>query len=337
MSRQTGEKNRDEEKLRAMPDPLTIDGKIILPGEDKQLHLRIARLPTYTNIDLPVRVIRSEKPGPVLMLSGGLHGDEINGIEIVRRMIADNLLKPEIGSVIAVPLMNIYGFIQNVRGVPDGKDINRSFPGSKSGSLAKLVAYTIMNKIVPLIDIGIDFHTGGASRKNLPQIRCIVNNNKDLELAMAFAPPVIVHSSLIDKSFRKAAKKKGKRILVYETGEALRFDEEGIEEGIEGTMRLMQHLKMHTEAPKPNQSEVYQKSGWVRASYAGLFKPAVHLGEYVKKRTVVGWLTDPFGNENMKIISRREGRVIGLNNNPVVHKGDAILHLATDKMNSSNG
>lgn len=314
-----------------MPDFIDINDEKIGRGEDKQLYLRVARLPTYTNIDLPVRVIRSENPGPVVLLTGGLHGDEINGIEIVRRLLTKKLLKLEKGSVVAIPLMNIYGFIQNVRGVPDGKDINRSFPGSKNGSLAKLVAYVIMKEIIPQIDIGLDFHTGGNSRANFPQIRCVLNVEKNIELAKAFAPPVIIHSSLIDKSFRKAAYKKKKQILVYETGESLRFDESGIQEGVNGTLRLLKYLEMLKEAPEPNSFEIYEKSEWIRASFAGLYHPKVKLGDVVNKGMFIGAITDPFGDETKRIKSKFEGRIIGINNCPVVHKGDAILNIATHK------
>jgi uncharacterized protein len=315
-----------------MPDFMQINGEKIARGEDKQLYLRIARLPTYTNIDLPVRVIRAKESGPVLLLTGGLHGDEINGIEIVRRMISRGLLNPERGTVIAIPLMNVYGFIQNVRGVPDGKDINRSFPGSKTGSLAKLVAFTIMNEIVPKIDYGIDFHTGGASRSNFPQIRCVFDLTKNMELAHAFAPPVILHSSLINKSFRKAAHRKRKHILVFETGESLRFDEHGIREGINGTLRVMKYLGMKKEAPEPSViTEVYEKSAWVRAKYAGLYNPKIKLGDPVKRNQLLGMITDPFGDEVFKVKCRYDGKVIGINNCPVVHKGDAILHIAIHK------
>lgn len=314
-----------------MSDFLEINGEKIGRGEDKKLNLRIARLPTYTNIDLPVRVIRSKNPGPVVLLTGGLHGDEINGIEIVRRLLSNKLLKLEKGSVVAIPLMNIYGFIQNVRGVPDGKDINRSFPGSKTGSLAKLVAYTIMKQIIPIIDVGIDFHTGGSSRSNFPQIRCVLNIEQNLELAKAFAPPVIIHSGLIDKSFRKAAYKKGKHILVYETGESLRFDQNGIQEGINGTLRLFKYLNMIKEAPEPHSSEIYENSDWVRASFAGLYHSKIKLGDFIEKGMNLGSITDPFGNEKKMLKSKHEGRVIGLNNCPVVHKGDALLHVATQK------
>jgi uncharacterized protein len=315
-----------------MPDIIEINGMKIRRGDDKLIEISISRLPTYTDINLPVRVIRAEKPGPVLLLSGGLHGDEINGIEIVRRMLARKLIIPEKGTVIAIPLMNVYGFIQNVRGVPDGKDINRSFPGVKGGSLAKLVAFTIMKELIPQIDYGIDFHTGGASRSNYPQIRCSFNIDKNMELAKAFAPPVILHSPLIDKTFRKAAYKKGKHILVYETGESLRLDENGIVEGINGTLRLMKYLGMKSEAPEPGKTETYNKSGWVRARMAGLFQHKVSLGDHIKKRQTLGIITDPFGNEHFRIVGTQDGRVIGINNNPVIHKGDAIFHIARNQV-----
>lgn len=317
-----------------MPDIIQIGGEKIRRGEDRHLFLRIAKLPTHTHIDLPVRVIRSAEPGPVLLLSGGLHGDEINGIEIVRRMLARKMLIPEKGTVIAIPLMNIYGFIQNVRGVPDGKDINRSFPGSKTGSLAKLVAFTIMNEIIPKIDYGIDFHTGGASRSNYPQIRCVFHLEKNIELAKAFAPPVILHSPFIDQSFRKAAYKKKKHILVFETGESLRYDEFGINLAIEGTQRVMCHLGMKSEMTKPEyKTDIFQGSVWARAPLAGLFTSKIKNGDEVKKKQVLGVITDPFGSDVDSIKSRYDGRVIGINYNPIVHKGDAIMHIATNKQN----
>jgi predicted deacylase len=312
-----------------MPDSITINKHKIGPGEQKEIQLNIARLPTYTNIDLPVHVFRAEEEGPSLLLTGGLHGDELNGIEIVRRMISRDMLIPEKGSVVAIPLVNVYGFIQNVRGLPDGKDINRSFPGVKGGSLARLLAYTLMNEIVPQIDYGIDFHTGGSARSNYPQIRCVLDDEKNIELARAFEPPFIINSTLIDKSFRKAAQKKGKPVLVYETGESTRFDEDGIEEGIKGTMRLMRYLGMKDDAPEPkHQTEIYRKTTWVRAKYAGLFKPKIELGDKVNKKQVLGHITDPYGNEQFKSVCPHDGRIIGLNYAPVVHKGDALLHLA---------
>jgi len=316
-----------------MPEIIRINGYQIGLGEDKQVQIGIARLPTYTNIELSVRVIRAENDGPVVLLSGGLHGDEINGIEIVRRLITGDNLALKAGTIIAIPLMNVYGFIQNVRGVPDGKDINRSFPGTTHGSLANLVAYTIVKEIIPIIDYGLDFHTGGASRANYPQIRCVFDHKEELDLAKAFAPPVILHSGLIDKSFRKTANKRGKQILVFETGESMRFDEEGIGIAIRGTQRYLHHLKMRNSGPNPlTEPSIYQKSSWVRAGYAGIFNPRIKLGEIVKSRQVVGKITDPYGNESFKVINRNPGRVIGINYSPVVHKGDAVLHIATSEI-----
>ena len=312
-----------------MSDTITINKHEVGPGKHKEIQLNIARLPTYTNIDLPVHVYRGQEKGPGLLLTGGLHGDELNGVEIIRRMIANDMLMPQRGTVIAIPLVNVYGFIQNVRGLPDGKDINRSFPGVKGGSLARLLAYTLMNKIVPQIDYGVDFHTGGAARANYPQIRCVLDDDKNIELAKAFNAPFVINSSLIDKSFRKAAYKKDKHILVYETGESTRFDESGIQEGIEGTMRLMKYLKMKEQAPEADhQTEIYKKTTWVRAKYAGLFQPKIKLGQRVEQGQQLGYVTDPYGNERFKSSCPHDGRVIGLNFAPVVHKGDALLHLA---------
>lgn len=316
-----------------MPERIIIADEVIKPGEDKQIQIGIARLPTYTNIDLSVRVIRAPVDGPVVLLTGGLHGDEINGIEIVRRLIGRDRLKLEKGTIIAIPLMNVYGFIQNERGVPDGKDINRSFPGTKNGSLAKFLAYTIVTEIIPKIDVGIDFHTGGASRANYPQIRCVFDNDKNMDLARAFAPPVILHSRLIDKSFRKAAHAKGKQIIVYETGESMRFDEFGIELAIEGTYRLLHRLEMRKESNEPDYAPtLYRKSSWVRSKMAGIFSPRVELGDFVKARQAIGKVTDPYGNESIRVLNRQPGRVIGLNNCPVVHKGDALFHIATSQL-----
>lgn len=311
-----------------MPDYITLNKEKIGLGEKKEIYLNVSRLPTHTPIDLPVYVNRSEFDGPVLLLTGGLHGDEINGVEIVRRMIEKNTWTLERGTVIAMPIVNVYGFIQNVRGLPDGKDINRSFPGIKGGSLARLLAYTLMNEVIPSVDYGVDFHTGGASRANYPQIRCDFKRPGNLELAEAFGAPVTLHSPMIPKSFRRAAFSKGKPILVYEAGESMRMDEFGVEEAINGTQRLMKHLGMKNTAPEIIDTHVYKKSTWIRAKIAGLFQPKFSLGDTISKRQVLGYINDPYGKSTTKVVVTRDARIIGLNNNPYVHKGDAIAHLA---------
>lgn len=262
------------------------------------------------------------------MLTGGLHGDETNGIEIIRRMIESKSLQPEIGTVIAIPIVNVYGFIFNERGVPDGKDINRSFPGAKDGSLARLLAYTLMQSILPVVDCGIDFHTGGASRANFPQVRCTFNQPDAKILAKAFGAPVMLHSALIKNSFRMAAHKKGKPIIVYEAGETLRFDEFAISEGIEGTMRVMAHLGMKTLDQEKPTTKMFKKSMWVRAKKSGLFNATTSLGDMVLPKQELGYISEPFGGRKARMLSSQKGTIIGLNNNPIVHKGDAIIHLA---------
>ena len=300
----------------------------VAPGEVRKIEVNLARLPSHSDIDISVTVARSTEPGPVLLLSGGLHGDEINGIEIVRRIIEKNLHVPKRGCVICIPIINIYGFVQFSRYVPDGKDVNRSFPGNKAGSLAARVANFMMKEIIPNIDYGIDFHTGGADRTNYPQMRGVMSDPVNSKIAAAFRAPFTVHSKFRAKSFRHAAAKLGKRILVYEGGESGRFDEFAIKEGLEGTLRVMHYLDMTDTLNQAKHNSCHiTSSKWVRPNVSGLFQSGVVCGQYVSRKQVVGHITDPFGDYRESIKSPTNGYVIGLNNNPIVHQGDAIMHI----------
>lgn len=310
-----------------------IAGKEIKPGEFKEININIARLPSHTQIETPIYVSRSQEEGPILALMAGMHGDEINGMEIVRRIIDGNLHRAQRGTVVCIPIINVYGFLNFSRDVPDGKDVNRSFPGSKSGSLASRVAYHITHDIIPNIDYGIDFHTGGAMRTNYPQVRAMLSDAKNLELANAFAAPFTLDAPFRPNSLRKEASKKGKNIIVYEAGESLRFDQQAIEEGIAGTLRLMKHLKMIDSAPVPTETNrVIWSSSWIRAKHAGLFQTAVACGDLVHKGQWVGTITDPFGEFKEQVMAKETGYVVGLNNIPVVNAGDALMHLGMDNM-----
>lgn len=311
---------------------MILNGIEIEAGEEKVVDVNIARLPSHTTIDVSITVARATEPGPVLLLMGGLHGDEINGSEIVRRMIEKNDHIPKIGTVICIPIINVYGFIYFSRYVPDGKDVNRSFPGNKNGSLASRMAYFLTNEIIPLIDYGIDFHTGGADRTNYPQIRCMMKDDKNVELAEAFHAPFTLDSKFRPNSLRQTANKSGKNILVYEGGESSRFDEFAIQEGIKGTRRLMQHLGMRDAAEKATyENLIIKNSSWVRAKKSGVFLSAVKSGDIIKKNQLLGHVNDPFGGFKSKITSSVNGYVIGLNHNPIVHQGDAIMHLGVIK------
>jgi len=310
---------------------MRIGNQDIQPGEFREININIARLPSHTLIDTPIYVSRSMEEGPVLALIAGMHGDELNGMEIVRRILDRGLHKVKRGTVICMPVINVYGFLNYSREVPDGKDVNRSFPGKKNGSLASRVAYYLMSEVIPLIDCGIDFHTGGAMRANYPQVRALLRDAKNVELANAFSAPFTIDASFRPNSLRREASRKGKKIIVYEGGESLRFDPQAIEEGVAGTLRLMKHLNMIDTAPEPKEeNRVIWSTSWIRAKHAGLFQPNIRCGQLVHRGEWVGTITDPFGEFKEEVKATQAGYVIGLNNGPVINAGDALMHLGMD-------
>lgn len=315
-----------------MTRTIEIDGATVKPGENRMIELKVARLPSGTQIHLPIHIYNAEKSGPGLLLCGGLHGDEINGIEVVRRMVFNGLFeKLRSGTVIALPVINIYGFINFSREVPDGKDVNRSFPGNVDGSLASHVAHIITNQILPLIDYGIDFHTGGASRYNFPQIRYAPEDKNSERLAEVFATPFSVQSSLIENSLRWQALKMGKTMLVYEGGESLRFDEMAIAEAIRGVQKVMGYLRMLPSKPGLYSPTVkLNRNFWIRAPRAGMFRSLKKSGEGVNEGELIGLiydLSDP--REEIRVEAKEGGFIIGHNNMPVVNRGDALFNIGT--------
>jgi uncharacterized protein len=312
---------------------VTIAGQEIKPGEFKEININIARLPSHTQIDTPIYVSRSLDDGPVLALIAGMHGDEINGMEIVRRILDRGLHQVKRGTVVCMPIINVYGFLNYSRDVPDGKDVNRSFPGTRSGSLASRVAYHLMQEVIPFIDVGIDFHTGGAMRTNYPQVRAVLRHAANVELANAFGAPFTIDAPYRPNSLRKEAARRGKNIIVYEGGESLRFDLDAIEEGVSGTLRLMKHLNMiDTAPPSKEENRVIWNTSWIRGKHAGLFQPSVKAGQLVHKGDWVGTITDPFGEFKEQVKAHETAYVIGLNNSPVINAGDALMHLGMDNM-----
>ncbi len=310
---------------------IKIAGQEIHPGEFKEIDINIARLPSHTVIDTPIYISRGLEDGPILALTAGMHGDEINGMEIVRRILDSGLHQPKRGVTVCMPIVNIYGFLNYSRDVPDGKDINRSFPGNKSGSLASRVAYNLMHEVIPFIDYGIDFHTGGAMRSNYPQVRALLKDEKNIELAQAFHAPFTIDSPFRPNSLRKEASKRGKNIIVYEGGESLRFDQHAIEEGLAGTLRLMKHLNMIDWAPEAKEeNKIVWNTSWIRAKSAGLFQPNVGCGQLIQKGQWIGTITDPFGEFKEQVLAVETGYVIGLNNIPVINAGDALMHIGMD-------
>jgi uncharacterized protein len=310
-----------------MKELVTIKGKEVKHGEKTMINLLIDTLPTHTKLELPVYVYRGKEAGPSVLLTAGIHGDEINGIETIRRLVVDKSVTLLRGTVIAVPIVNIYGFLNQTRDMPDGKDLNRSFPGSNRGSLAQRIANLLTEEILPEIDFGIDFHTGAINRPNVPQIRCVTSIKQNQELAKAFAAPFVVNTNFVEKSFRKVAHRFDKNIILYEGGMAQAFDQGAIQEAFDGTLRVLKHFGMIAKAPKPNKSKWLNESTWIRAKHAGLLHPLISLGDKINKNQVIAIITDPFGESEFLIKSHVNGYLIGINNKSVINAGDALFHV----------
>jgi uncharacterized protein len=311
-----------------MPQEIIIHGTRIGLGEQVLTRLTISRLPSGTIIDIPVHVFRAPTDGPVVLLLAGMHGDEVNGIEIVRRLLRRKLLRPERGTILAVPVLNIFGFLNFSREVPDGKDVNRSFPGNARGSLASRVAAAFVKEILPWVDYGIDFHTGGANRLNYPQVRCRLDDAANARLAQAFGAPFQIHAGFRPNSLRKEAARKGKNIIVYECGESLRLHEPGLQIGMDGALRVLEALGLQkSELPAAPPGIVCQTTKWVRARIAGLFRNQVQVGQRIHKGEVIGSIGDPYGESAIRLTSPYSGYVIGLNHMAVVNQGDALVHV----------
>ena len=310
---------------------IIINNKEVLPGQTKTINLNIARLPSRTEIEIPIIIHRSELEGPVVLFSAGMHGNEVNGIEILRRIITEKIHTHILrGSIILIPIINIYGFLHFSRSTPDGKDLNRLFPGSEHGSLASMIAWNITNKILPLIDSGVDFHTGGDMRTNYPQIRADMSFKDNELLANAFAAPFVINMPVMDNTFRKQAQKAGKSILVFEGGESMRFDDLVIENAIHGVKRYLNYLGMSDFIVSRSRYSYIKSTTWVRAKSSGMFRSQVHYGERVKKNQIIGIITDPYGEFEQKQKSPINGHVIGLNNISIVNKGDALFHIGEE-------
>lgn len=312
-------------------DALTIGQTTIYPGERVKLELPVARLYTDTEVSIPVEVLRAKKPGPTLFISAAIHGDELNGIEIIRRLLGMKSFRLSKGTLIAVPIVNVYGMLDQSRYLPDRRDLNRSFPGSPKGSLAGRLAHLFLNEVVNKCDYGIDLHTGAIHRSNFPQIRGNLNDPQTLELARAFGVPVLLNSTLRDGSLRQAASDTGCKILLYEAGQALRFDELSIRAGLRGIVHVLSHLGMIRKRRTksiPVEPFIAYNSFWVRASASGIVRDRKKLGDQVKKGEPLADISSPIGSFSEILKAPRSGIIIGKQNIPLVQEGDAMYHLA---------
>jgi hypothetical protein len=309
--------------------PFEFRGEQVAPGERRTFQLPAGRLASGVLLNLPVEVVCGARAGPVVWLSGAIHGDEIVGVEIIRQVLDDLDPATMAGTVVAVPVVNVFGFVIESRYLPDRRDLNRSFPGSRSGSLAARLARLFMDEIVARCEVGLDFHAGSDDRTNLPHLRGNLDDPETLRLARSFGVPIIVHNKPIKSTLRAAALKRGKRVLLFEGGEPRRFSPESVAAGIPGTLRVLAAMGIIESAPPPEGGTVVSRSTkWVRAPRGGIFRLESTLGALVEKGERLGLITDPAARDGTVVRARVGGLVLGHTVNPLVNPGDGIVNIA---------
>lgn len=314
-----------------MRDPFVIGDHSVKPGTTQTVHLPLSRLADHTDMMLRLQVIHGKKPGPTMFVSAAIHGDEIIGVEIIRRISRMKVLSRVSGTLILIPIVNGYGFLGMSRYLPDRRDLNRMFPGSAAGSPAGQLAHTFMTEIVSRSQFGIDLHSGAIHRENLPQIRADLDNPLVKGMATAFGASVMLNSNLRDGSLREAASAIGCNMLLFEAGEALRFNETAIRIGVKGVLSVIRHtgmlplLKPRKKVLEPVQPA---SSHWLRAPMSGLMRAAYSLGDAVEKGAIIASIAGPLGETEEHVIARHSGIIIGRTNLPIVNRGDALFHVA---------
>ena len=316
---------------------IQIGQEMISRGEQRRVEIPITMLATQGALSMPIEVIAGEEDGPILAITSTVHGDELNGIEIIRQLIP--LLSPSTlaGTLIAIPIVNVPAFMTQSRYLPDRRDLNRSFPGKKSGSQASRIAYTVMDQVIKHCTHLIDIHSASAHRSNAQQVRASLNKPEAAACAKSFGAPFVIHSSERDGSLRWAASNLGLTSIVYEAGDAGRFDRDAIDTGLWGVLGVMNHLEMvapkdihvkRIRRSKQEASKVYESTKWIRATKGGLFRAQIEPGQAVERDQFLGFIADAFGEGMTVIRAPRSGSVIGINRNPVVGHGDALVHIA---------
>ena len=310
---------------------LTLGGVNVLPGSRATVHLPVSAMSDHTPVTMSAHVVHGKLDGPTVFVSAGIHGDEVIGLEIIRRLLRFEGLARLRGTLIVVPIVNSFGFINKSRYLPDRRDLNRCFPGSNEGSLASRLAYLFLTEIVGRADLGIDLHSAAIHRTNYPQVRVSPDDMRMRDLADVFGAPIIMQSPQRDGSLRQAAHRIGTPVLLFEGGEGLRFDEVSARAGLSGILRVLRHLGMITGrgvTPPKAKPQFCPSSKWLRAPMGGLFRSLKADGDLVRRGDVLGLVSDPFGEKEIEIAAPFEGVIVGRAVMPVVNEGDAVFHLA---------
>lgn len=312
--------------------PFELNGVVVKPGERKTIKLPVGVFRNNSQVDLDVLVIHGRRKGPVLLLTGCIHGDELNGVETIRRIIRSSGIKALKGTILAVPIVNVPGFLNRSRYLPDRRDLNRLFPGSATGSLGARVADVLSQKLVSRADVLIDLHTGAVNRPNLPQLRVTKNDAQSLALAKVFGAAVTIVSDAREGSFRDLCIKQNKPVLLFEGGEALRLEAQSIRTAYRGIFSVMRELGMLAKLKRlerhRDKTIVSQKSYWIRAEVGGLFTPLVRLGAMIEAGSELGFISDPMGAKETAVVAPRQGILIGRTNEGISDEGDALFHVA---------
>jgi uncharacterized protein len=310
---------------------VVIGKKEITPGTEQTVELAVANLYTHTHLTMPVHVVNGRRDGPTLFLTAAIHGDELNGVEIIKRLLKRTILKGLRGRILAVPIVNVFGFINQSRYLPDRRDLNRSFPGRGTGSIAARLANLVAREIVSHADFGIDLHTGAVYRTNLPQVRADLAEPDARRMAEAFGAPIVIDANVREGSLRQYAGQHGVPTLLYECGEALRLDELSINAGVRGIIRVLTELEMLPVSSKRSNvvAPTYANTTtWVRAPMSGIINSRCRLGQRVKSQQVLARISDPFGEVETDVTAPAGGIVIARSTSPLTHEGDALFNLA---------
>ena len=314
-----------------MRDDIEIAGITVKPGTRQSIDIPLPSYYTHSSACMPIHVVHGRNPGPCLLVCAAIHGDEINGVEIVRRILLTKSVDRIKGTLIAIPIVNVFGFVSKSRYLPDRRDLNRSFPGSETGSMAARLANVLMSQIIPHCSHVVDLHTGALNRENLPQIRAKIIDDPETEaMARAFGVPVILNAELLDGTFRMAARAHEIPVILYEAGEALRFDEVAIRAGVKGVLGVMSHLGMRRKSRAHNRTSclIANTSQWVRAHQSGILRTLVANGTQVDIGDILAYINDPLGENSEPMLSPVDGIVIGKTNLPLIFEGEAAFHIA---------
>lgn len=313
--------------------PLEIAQATIHPGETVTLALPLPELFSCAPLHMPIKVMHGRQKGPCLLVTAAMHGDEMNGTEIINRLLSRPSLKRLRGTIIAVPVVNVYGLINRSRFLPDGGSLDDCFPGSEHGHHGARIAHLFTQMLFPLADVCVDLQTGDRNFNNFPQTFVDVSNEPVLDLAEKFGAPIITDFDKAPGRFSTWACEQGKPTLVYEAGEAMRFDEYAIKTGVKGLMNLLRALGMVTKSAsdrKQTPTYIADEQLVVRANTSGVVHTTQVLGSHVRKGDVIGVISDPFGvRESVDIKCPVDAAIVAMNDLPLIQEGEAVFHLAT--------